>query len=83
MVSNLTVLNQYVVTLHRMSMEVMQCVFSQEYFPSRAVDDAAPVPHVHRASTQIAAMGLWRTPFGPGGPGPDTVNNNYGKLAFK
>ena len=43
MASNLTVLNQYVVALHRMSTEVMQCVFGQEYFPSRAVDDAAPV----------------------------------------
>ena len=44
MASNLTVLNQYVIALHRMSTEVLQSVFGQEFFPSRAVDDAAPVP---------------------------------------
>ena len=32
-------------------------VLGQEYFPSRAVDDAVPVPRVLRASTQMAAMG--------------------------
>ena len=55
MASKLTVLNQYVVALHRMSTEVLQC----EHFPSRAVDDAAPVPRILWASTQMAAMGIW------------------------
>ena len=55
MASNLSVLSQYVTSLHRMSTEVMH-----GFFPSGAVDDAAPVPRVHRAATQMAAMGLWR-----------------------
>ena len=58
-----------------MSTEVMQLVFGQGFFPSSAVDDVAPVPRVHRASTQMAAMGLWCPPIGPGGPGLDTVSH--------
>ena len=60
MSSNLTVLHQYAISLHRMSTEVLHSMFGREYFPSGAVDDAAPVPHVLRASTQMAAIGLWR-----------------------
>ena len=63
MASNLTVLSQYVTSLHRMLMEVMQSVFGR--FPSRAIDEAAPVPRVHRASTQMAAMGIWHPPISP------------------
>ena len=74
--SYLAVLNLYVIALHRMSTEVLQRVFGQEYFPARAVDYAAPVPRVLRASTQMATMGLWRPPVGPGGPGPDTVHQD-------
>ena len=58
MASNLTVLNQYVVALHRMSTEALQCVFGQEYFRLQAVYDAAPVPRVLWASTQMAAIRL-------------------------
>ena len=64
-----------VMSLHRMSTEVLQLVFGQEFFPSHAVDDEAPVPRVHRAATQMAAMGLWRPPIGPGGPGLVTVSH--------
>ena len=32
----------------KMSTEVLQLVFGQELFPSHVVDDAAPVPRVHR-----------------------------------
>ena len=55
MSSNLTVLHQYTIVLHRMSTEVLHCVFGQGFFPF----DAAPVPHMLRAATQMAAMGLW------------------------
>ena len=72
MSSNLTVLHQYAISLHRMSTEVLNSLFGREYFPSGAVDDAAPVPRVLRASTQMAAMGLWSPPVGPGGTGPET-----------
>ena len=53
-----------------MSMEVMQSVFGQDYFPMRAVDDPSPVPRVHGAAIQMA---VW---CGPGGPGPDTVHHD-------
>ena len=76
MASNLTVLCQYVTSLHRMSMEVMQSVFGWEYCPSQSIDDAVPVPWVNCAFTQMAAMGLWRPPIGPGGPGPITAHHN-------
>ena len=41
-----------VVALQRMSSEVLHTVFCQELFPSGAVEEAAPVPRVLRASTQ-------------------------------
>ena len=49
-------------------------VFGWEFFPSGAVNDAAPVPHVLRASTHMAAMGTWQPLVGPGGPVLDTVH---------
>ena len=65
MASNLSVLSQYVTSLHRMSTDVMQSVFGRGFFPASAIDEAAPVPRVHRAYTQMAAMGLQRPPIGP------------------
>ena len=59
------VLHQYAIALHRMSTEVLDTMFGQEFFPSGAVDDAALVPRILRASTQMDAMGLWRPPVGP------------------
>ena len=41
--------------------------------PCGAVEVAVPVPHVFRASTQMAAMGLWHPPGGPVDPGPAPV----------
>ena len=43
---------------------------------SGAIDDAAQVPRVHRASIQMAAMGLWRPPISMGGPGLDNVHHD-------
>ena len=74
--SNLSVLSQYVTSLHRMSAEVLQLVFGQELFPSHAFDEATPVPRVNWAATQMAAMGLWRPPIVLGGPGLDTVSHH-------
>ena len=76
MASNLTVFSQYVTSLHWMSTEVMQSVLGREYFPSLSFEDAAPVPLVNRAFTQMAAMGLWCPPIGTGGPGLITANHN-------
>ena len=57
MASNLTVLTQYVMALHRMSLKVFQSLLRQEEFPTRAVEEAAPGPRAKRASVQMAAMG--------------------------
>ena len=76
MSSNLMVLHQHAIALHRMSMEVLHTVFGRELFPSGAVEDAAPVPRVLSVSIQMAAMGLWRLPVGPVGPGPDNVHHD-------
>ena len=76
MSSNLAVLHQYVITLHWMSTEVLHSVFSQEFFPLGAVNDAALVPCAFRASTHMAAMGLWRPPVGTDGPGLDPVHQD-------
>ena len=76
MSSHLTVLHPYAIALHRMSTEVLHTVFGRELLPSGAVEDAAPVPRVLRASTQTAAMGLWRPPVSPVGPGPDTAHHD-------
>ena len=66
MLSNLTVLHQYAIALHQMSTEVLYSMFGWDFFPSGAVNDAAPMPRVFRASTHMAAMGLWRPTDGPG-----------------
>ena len=75
MASNMQVLGQYVTSLNRMSSEVFRLTFGPEIFPSDAVDNVAPVPRVHRAATQMAAMGLWQSPVGPGYPGPIPVSS--------
>ena len=74
MTSNLTVMQQYAISLHRTASDILQSVFGQQFFPSAAVNAAAPVPRVLRASTHLAAMGLWRPPNGPGGPGLEVIH---------
>ena len=66
--SNINVLQQYALSLHGTVSAILQSVFSRHYFPFTAVHDAAPVPHVCRATMHMTAMGLWRPPTGPGGP---------------
>ena len=48
----------------------MRLAFGPEIFPSEAINVVAPVPQVHRAATQMSAMGVWRPLVGPGVPGP-------------
>ena len=52
MASNLQVLGQYVMSLNRMSSEVLHLVFGPEVFLLHVVNVAAPVPRVHHAATQ-------------------------------
>ena len=73
--SNLQVLGQLVTSLNRMSSEVMRLAFSQEMFPSVAVQAISPSPRVHLADHYMAAMGLWRLPGGPGAPRPVPVSS--------
>ena len=58
--SNLQVLGQFVMSLNRMSSEVMRLVCSHEVFPSVAVQAISPSPQVHRAAHYMATMVLWR-----------------------
>ena len=81
MASNLTVLQQYAISLLCMSTDILHSIFGREYFPSGAVDDATPVPCVYRASTHMAAMGLWRPLLGPVGSEPDNVDRSETRLS--
>ena len=71
-------LGQYVTSLNQMSSEVMCLAFGPKLFPSEVVNVVAPVPWVHRAATQMTAVGLWRPLVGPGvlGPMPASHYNN-------
>ena len=60
MASVIQVLGQYVMSLNRMSSQVLHL---------------ALVPRVHCVATQMAAMGLWRPPVGPSDPGPTHVSS--------
>ena len=59
--SNLQVLQQFVISLNRMSSEVMRVAFDREPFPSEAVQTVAHY---------MVAMGLWRPPSTQGIHGP-------------
>ena len=71
MTSNLSVLQQYALSLHGAVSDIFQLIVGRHCFPSTAVNDAAPVPRVRHASTHMAATGLWRPQNGSGGPGLD------------
>ena len=64
MASNLTVLHHNAIALQHMSWDVLHTVFGQEIIPLGVVEEAALVPRVIRASTQMEAMGIWRPPVG-------------------
>ena len=62
MAFNLQVLGQYVTSLNRMSSDVLCLAFTPE--------NTFRLPWVHRTTTQMAAMGLWRSLVSPCDPGP-------------
>ena len=74
MTSNLSVLQQYALSLHGTASAILQSVFGRHYLPAKAVHDAMLIPCVRRAFTHMVAMGLWRPPLGPGGPGLAVFN---------
>ena len=82
MASNITVLSQYVMALHRISLEVYQLLLRQEAFPTRVVEAAAPGPCIHHASIHMVVMGLWRPPVGPVGAEPILLHNDAECLGY-
>ena len=70
MSSNLQILCQLVTSLQRMSSEVLSLDMGQGVFPSSEVAALSPAHRATRAAHYMSAMGLWRPPVGPGGPGP-------------
>ena len=74
MLSNLNVMHQYAISLHRTALDIL--VFGRHLFPSAAVNDAEPVPCVLRATTHMASMGLWRPPNDPGGPRLEVIHQD-------
>ena len=57
MTSNLNVLQQYAFIMHGAVLDIFQLIVSRHCFPSTAVNYAAPVPHVRRASTHSSSYG--------------------------
>ena len=73
MTSNLSVLDQYALSLNGTASDILELVIGCHNFLSAAMDTTAPVPIVCRASAHMEAMGLWRPSRGPGGPALDFV----------
>ena len=70
MMSNLQILAQFVMSLHRMSAEMLSIGVDHVVFPVEEVDKLSVMPRAQRAAKYMTAMGLWRPPSGPGAPGP-------------
>ena len=69
MSSNINVMEQYALSLHRTASEILQSVFGRYFFPSAAIKDAAPVLHVLWASTPNGpAWWFWITNYLLGPP---------------
>ena len=61
---------QFVMSLHRMSSEMLSIGVDHVVFPVEEVDKLSVMPRAQRAAKYMTAMGLWRPPSGPGSPGP-------------
>ena len=70
MMSNLQILAQFVMSLHRMSAEMLSIGVDHVVFPVEEVDRLSVMPRAQRAAKYMTAMGLWRPPSGPGVAGP-------------
>ena len=70
MISNLQILAHFVMSLHRMSAEMLSIGVDHVVFPVEEVDKLSVMPRAQRAAKYMTAMGLWRPPSGPGAPGP-------------
>ena len=59
MMSNLQILGQFVMSLNRLSSEVMRLAFGWERFRSDTVQAVSPSPCVRHVAHYMTAMGLW------------------------
>ena len=74
MMTNLQILGQFVMSLHRMSAEMLSIGVNHEVFPVDEVDRLSVMPRAQRAAKYMSAMGLWRPLSGAGTPGPLPVS---------
>ena len=64
MMSNLQILAQFVMSLHRMSAEMLSIGVDHVVFPVDEVDKLSVMPMAQRAAKYMSAMGLWRPRVG-------------------
>ena len=64
MMTNLQILEQFVMSLHRMSAEMLSIGVNHAVFPVEEVDRLSVIPRAQRAAKYMSAMGLWRPPSG-------------------
>ena len=74
MMTNLQILEQFVMSLHRMSAEMLSIGVDHAVFPVDEVDRLSVMPRAQRAAKYMSAMGLWRPPSGESAPGPLPVS---------
>ena len=59
MMTNLQILGQFVMSLHRMSAEMLSIGVDHAVFPVDEVDRLSVMPRAQRAAKYMSAMGLW------------------------
>ena len=74
MMTNLHILEQFVMSLHRMSAEMLSIGVNHAVFLVDEVDRLSVMPRAQRAAKYMSAMGLWRPPSGESTPGPLPVS---------
>ena len=74
MMSNLQILAQFVMLLHRMSAEMLSIGVDHVVFPVEEVDKLSAMPRAQRAAKYMTAMGLWHPPSGSGASGPSPTS---------
>ena len=68
MLSNLQIISQFIMSLHRMSSEMMSIGIGRVVFPANEIADLLTIPRAPWAAKYMAAMGMWHPQTGPGDP---------------
>ena len=74
MMTNLQILEQFVMSLRRMSAEMLSIGVDHAVFSVDEVDRLSVMPRAQRAAKYMSAMGLWRPPSGESTPVPLPVS---------